>query len=74
MKKARAIVVSAVMAVGLAFTLTGCFNGADSVGGVRTETDTGWVTAQKVALPDGGEVVCVMSNTKISCDWAGVKR
>lgn len=61
--------VLGVGAIVLMFTLTGCFNGANEVGGVRTNTDSGWVTAQDVRLPDGRTVVCVMSNTKISCDW-----
>lgn len=54
----------------IALTLTGCSAGE---GANRTNTDTGWVTAQYVELPDGRSVICIMSNTKISCDWERAK-
>lgn len=58
-----AVVIAAVLA------LSGCAGSAAN----RTQTDTGWVTAQYVKLPDGRKVICVMSDTKISCDWAGAR-
>lgn len=65
MKKIAAIAAISLAAV----TLTGCAGGDPH----RTTTDSGWVTAQYVDLPDGRQVICVMSDTKISCDWESAK-
>lgn len=60
------IVLAALAVVG---TLAGCAEGDPN----RTRTDSGWVTAQFIDLPDGRQVICVMSDTKISCDWGSAK-
>jgi hypothetical protein len=64
-RKTKVIVAATLIAATLA--LSSCS------GGNRTTTDTGWVTAQYVNLPDGRKVICVMSDTKISCDWEHAK-
>lgn len=65
MKRSLVIGLIAVVA------LSGCANAGEDAS--RTDTDSGWVTAQYVQLPDGRQVICVMSNTKISCDWENAK-
>lgn len=60
--------VAAAAVLLTAITLAGCAGGDPS----RTTTDSGWVTAQYVDLPDGRKVICVMSDT-ISCDWENAK-
>lgn len=72
--KIIAAVIAGVLTVA---ALSGCAPGApaDAKGGdaVSTSTETGWISARVVNLPNGGTVVCVYYSSAISCDWAGAK-
>lgn len=50
----------------MAIALVGC---SAPEGSTRTSTDTGYMLAVDVQLPDGRQVTCVTNSKSLSCDW-----